>query len=159
MKLPLWTPGLRVLSVRQPFASAILIGGKDVENRPQPAPAAPFWCVVHAGLQWYGKSQRAPAVRAVLRDVRYLWPEAPEPSGFERGAALGIVYVSGSYLHESIGPDDRSLWASGPHCWRLSYPIVFRAPVPCAGKLGLFAPPIAVSQVAQEAYAGAGGRL
>ena len=41
----------RALTLRQPWAWAVVFGGKDVENRTW-KPRKPFTLLVHAGIAW-----------------------------------------------------------------------------------------------------------
>ena len=155
---------LRVLSVRQPFASAILHGGKNVENRktaPQIAgvvkgdPWVPRWVVLHAGAAWYD----APGVSLAetLRSVRSRWPTMPPREEFLHGHALGIVRIVRVLYPQTRASDWRdpilqgNPWAHGPVCWILDHPLPFPEPVRCKGRLGLFHPNAAVRAAGERA--------
>jgi hypothetical protein len=132
------------LTIFQPWASAIIDGHKDVENRgwpfPYPAPAA---IAVHAG--------REAATPAQLLE---LWPGSrthPQPDrdtvrALPRGAYLGTVVVTGSHPADDCAtPSGRrcSRWAyrfSGGHHWTLTDPRPLPLPLPAAGRLRVFQP-------------------
>lgn len=113
---------MRALSIRQPWASAILNAGKSVENR--------TWSTSHRGEL---------LIHAGLRD---------DPAGFERLAELGVAVpddlprggVIGRVQLVDVVTDSLSPWAI-PGCWHWIFedpePLPF---VPLRGQLGLFDP-------------------
>jgi len=111
------------LSVRQPWASAIISLGKDVENRRKPCPAR--WIgkrvFIHAGqtVDMHGLSE--------LRETH----NVPE---ILTGGIIGSVMVTGC-VTESESP-----WFSGPYGWTLAdpKPLPFH---PCRGWLHIFEVP------------------
>jgi hypothetical protein len=111
-----------VLTVRQPWASAIFVGGKDVENRKQRTHfRGRLW--IHAGLH---ASRREPDRWAERRGI---WlPEEPLP----RGVILGCVQLV-DCVEESNSP-----WAiPGNFYWLLRKPMLLKRPVPHTGSLGI----------------------
>ncbi len=129
---------LKVLTVRQPFASLIMAGIKTTENR--------TWrtnyrgrLVIHAGA----RDDR----QAVLRHAHLLGGHRTtregdcEPSQahraplpyLPRGALLGTVELIDCVR------DSESEWAiAGNWHWLLADPRPFNAPIPAKGKLGLW---------------------
>jgi ASCH domain len=107
---------MHALSIRQPYASAILRGLKRTEYRSWPTTfRGPL--VVHASL-----------TRSSLSDL----PDYPElrAEDLRFGALLGIVDVVDCV--QADGPD-------GPeYHWHLRDPRPFREPVPFKGRLGLW---------------------
>ena len=123
-------PGPRVLSVRQPWAWAIVSGLKPVENR--------SWStryrgrlLIHAGtaidpygIQWFVKQ------RISL------------PSPLPRGAIVGscdLVAIVDRRLGKGYGK-----WFFGPIGWVVNNAHELAKPVAMKGALGLFRPPAAV---------------
>ena len=111
---------MKALSVRQPFAWAIIYGGKDVENR--------SWAtryrgpvLVHAGMRWHDVT---PAILARRMGIRI-------PDDLPRGGIVGLVEIVGC-VEASASP-----WFQGPYGFVLAHPrsLPFRA---LPGKLGLF---------------------
>jgi hypothetical protein len=103
-----------VLTVRQPWASAIFLAGKNVENRPRPTRyRGRLW--IHAGLF---KNRDEPDRWAVEQDI---WvPAEPLP----RGAILGCVE-----LVDCVDDYD-SPWAlPGYYHWVLRQPKLLVRPV------------------------------
>ncbi len=112
-----------VLTVRQPWASAIFVAGKDVENR--------SWSTEHRGRLWIhagSYAHRDEADRAAAE--RGLWvPEEPLP----RGVILGCVELV-DCVRESESP-----WAvPDMFHWLLRRPMLLERPVAHEGKPGLW---------------------
>lgn len=118
---------LRVLSVRQPWASAIIYGPKRIENRSKPLPETvagpsqqrrPFWVAISAGLELDEGAQETvngwrtsvPA-EDVLCDTSGAWPSAPpdvkNPRDYPRGAILGYARVLGQIVVPQPPPAPR----------------------------------------------------
>lgn len=114
---------MRVLSVRQPWAWAILYAGKDIENRSWSAnyrgPLA-----IHASMvmdppdEWH-----------LPRRVRQ-----PEHEDLALGAILGIVDLV------DVVESSRSKWFSGPYDWVLRNPRRLPRPLRAKGRLQLWSP-------------------
>ena len=131
---------LKALTIRQPWAWAVIYAGRDVENR--------RWQTAYRGpLLIHAAKQADPAAAA-----RLLWtmsdPEAfgqPRTAFEARGAIIGIAYLS------EILTDSPSQWAE-QRCyhWKLESPAPVDAPVPCQGRQRLWNPP----RAAVEAVAG-----
>lgn len=124
-------PEVKALTIRQPWAWAIIYAGKNVENRRwQTSFRGPL--LIHAA-----KTEDLAGV------TRLLWT-MPDPGAFRqprpafeaRGAVIGLAYLV------DIITDSSSRWAL-PHRfhWILETPVPVDPPVPCAGKPGLWAPP------------------
>jgi hypothetical protein len=111
-----------VLTVRQPWASAIFRAGKDVENRTRRTHyRGRLW--IHAGEF----KRRDEADRWASRRDRWL-PEEPLP----RGVILGCVELVDCVLSAD------SPWATrGDYHWILERPVLLRRPAPHKGQLGL----------------------
>ena len=112
---------MRALTIRQPWASLIICGEKDVENR--------TWTTryrgvlaIHAGHRFDQDLQ--PWQRSIVAKV----------DAFPRGAIIGVVELM------DIVRDSSSRWAE-PTCyhWVLANPRAIE-PVPVRGRLGLWVP-------------------
>ena len=117
----------RVLTIRQPWAWAIIYGGKDVENR--------SWSTRHRGpLLIHAGSAFEPLG---YESVQQLATQQPPPPGeLIHGAIIGVVElvdcVRGSH----------SKWAVAYQWhWCLRNPQPCDEPVPCPGQRGLWRPP------------------
>lgn len=115
---------VRVLSVKQPWAWALIYAGKDVENR--------TWktnyrgrLYIHASMQDddYGyefmKMHKIPAPL----DEPTQWPIA--------GAIIGHVTLT------EIITDSLSIWFAGPYGWQVKDPVPIE-PFYCKGALGVW---------------------
>ncbi|WP_375549477.1 hypothetical protein ABWI01_03540 [Oceanicaulis alexandrii] len=117
------------LSVRQPWAWAILYAGKDIENR-SVASARGMRnerIAVHAAkgmTQWEYKTARD--LMATLGII------TPPPARLIRGAIVGTVDVTGQ-TYEGVSP-----WFFGPVGLRLEDPEPLQKPIPAKGALGYF---------------------
>jgi hypothetical protein len=117
---------LRALSVKQPWAHAIVHLGKDVENRTR--------CNSHRGLLLiHASASMTPDYYAEaggfidrVRSRLGIIPRLPRPSLIERGGIVGIVEVV-DCVHESSSP-----WWMGPRglVLRNARPLPF---IPCKG--------------------------
>jgi hypothetical protein len=116
------------LTVWQPWASAIIFGSKDIENRtwtpPKRVIGRRIW--IHAG-------KRLDSEDAIefCADNGYDWHEHEEHHIF--GAIIGSVAVEGW----TSSPKENSPWFVGPIGWRLTRPIP-QPPVYCRGAQGLW---------------------
>lgn len=119
------------ISVRQPWAWAIIHAGKDVENRS------------FASLRFMRLSGiRALAIHAAQGMTRDEYDDAhdfmaslgvvcPSAAKLTRGAIIGSVTVDG------VTSKSTSRWFFGPGAIRMSAPTPIE-PIHCAGALGLF---------------------
>lgn len=110
------------LTIRQPWASLIVDGVKDVENR--------TWRTRYRGLMLVhaGSGRDAEGIRTYGHLVKDLTP----------GAILGLVHL------DDIVENDPSPWAlPGNLHWKLSRAERFDEPKFCSGKLGLWRPSLA----------------
>lgn len=161
---------MRALTVQQPWAWAIVHGGKDVENRTQAwsyrGPLA-----IHAGARWSGRGGRSGLVWDALKD-RYGWPTGPVTArddhrpGFDAirplGAIIGVVDLVDVHTADWC-------WEPEGHCSAWAEPsyvehdgverhdvvhLVLEHPRPvepirCKGRLGLWTPPVEVLEQLQ----------
>ena len=120
----------RVLTVRQPWARAIVQGGKDVENRSWPTThRGPL--LIHAGNA-FERDGYATVTRLAARPP----PKAEE---FVHGAIIGVVD-----LVDCLQDSDSEWAVPGQWHWCLRNSQTVE-PVPCSGKLGLWRPPPGMS--------------
>jgi len=132
-------PIMRCLSVRQPWAWAIIHGGKDIENR--------NWKTDYRGLVAIHAGKAFDMNRSEWHDFstgQYgdFWHQMAR--GYNKqpdhvlGAIIGVVEVVGctpSYACDSP-------WKAGDDpdyfCWNLANPTALKEPIPLKGQLGLF---------------------
>ena len=140
---------IRALTVRQPWAEAIVDGHKPTENRSQGFPKTfRGILLIHAGKGWSVRGQRSPLIRNVY-DVEH----RVAPATFDamaRGAVIGLVYVpeihpaSGCcapWGEETYAPSNPELRPPGrvTHL-TLEHPVRLPRPIPATGRLGLWIP-------------------
>jgi hypothetical protein len=114
---------MKTLSIRQPWATAILRLGKDVENR--------RWSTSFRGriLIHASKQIDLDACRQLNID----------PSTLQTASILGSVEIIDCIRNSS------SSWAEPNSChWILARPEEFKNPIPCAGQSGLWEFPLAL---------------
>jgi len=126
---------MRALSIRQPWAWAILHAGKDVENRSWHNKHTVGTIAVHASM---GLDPLEKLPRGVRR-----------PSGDElvRGAIVGVVDVV------EVVENCRSRWFKGPLGWVLRNPRPLQRPVRCKGGLGLWEVPARLARAIEREVA------
>jgi hypothetical protein len=134
---------MRVLTVRQPWAWAIIHGGKDVENRvrslgPYRGPVA-----IHAAMR---DADLAPYALNVGWQVWWNNEQANgrDPGG-QRGHVIGVVDLVGEHREQDCagyyGNDHCTPWAmSGHRHLELANPRPLPRPIPATGRLGLWRP-------------------
>lgn len=119
------------LSVRQPWAWAIIYAGKDIENR--------SWQATNYGLVVRGR-KAIHAAKGMTRDEyddastfirRDMGLKCPDPADLARGAIIGSVDVV------DVVKESDSKWFFGPRGLVLRDPHPCD-PIPCRGALGYF---------------------
>lgn len=119
---------IRALTIRQPWATLIIAGIKDVENR--------SWSTRYRGplaVHAAANPDRQPAATAARA-------HAPDGTEFPPRLVLGVVQLV------DVVSDSTSMWAAdGLYHWVLADPVRFDTPVTAFGRLGLwpFSPTVA----------------
>lgn len=109
---------MKALTLSQPWAWAIIYGGKDIENR-----------------TWRTRYRGPLAINAGMARGRNITlpscvPKPPEELG--RGAIIGVVDLVDVVEHS------QSKWFGGPYGWVLRSPRPLTKPIPCRGRLGVW---------------------
>lgn len=136
-------PDLRVLTVRQPWASAIAAGVKLVENRTRSTRFRGL-LAIHAGLQAdlaaFGarppyRTERPEHLIEYMRSR----PESERQSEMPRGAVLAVCRLSDAHLSLECSGECGPWGELGPEVWhwRLSGVVRLAEPVAYRGALGL----------------------
>lgn len=119
------------LSVRQPWAWAIIHGGKDVENRT--SKAISFMNPMFGGRAIHAaKGMTRDEYESAHAFMASLGVRCPPPADLPRGGIIGCVYVQG------VVKESSSYWFFGPRGLVLADPRP-HAFVPAIGALGYFA--------------------
>jgi hypothetical protein len=117
------------LSVRQPWAWAIIHAGKDVENRSR---AAERWACTGRVAIHAAKGMTQAEYYEAASFMASIGVTCPPPAELVRGAVIGAVTI------RAISGDDwGSPWAFGPCHLHLEKPEPID-PIPARGALGLF---------------------
>lgn len=113
----------RALSIRQPWAWAIINAGKDIENR--------TWATNYRGPVFIHASRKLDADAAYYTDPRFKLKGCPYPHLFSTGGIIGIVDIV-DCVQKHISP-----WFDGPYGFVLANPRVVDY-TPCPGRLSIF---------------------
>jgi len=125
---------MKAISIRQPWAWAILHGGKSVENRDWVLPRQfqDTWLWLHCGKR---------VERAAWYDIReIIGADPPQTADMPTGAVIGVVRFSHSFVTGEPDPMDTSPWYQGGVGWVVSGAYALSTPVPCKGRLKLWEP-------------------
>jgi hypothetical protein len=112
---------MKALSVRQPWAWAIMHAGKDIENR-----------------TWKTNMRGVIAIHAPAKIIDEVdWPRGarkPKSANLIVSAIIGVVEIV------DVVEKHRSKWFEGPpyYGWVLANPRRLKKPIPCKGSLGLW---------------------
>ena len=151
---------MKAISVRQPWASLIVNGVKDIENRTWKCPEKYIGqrVLIHASMGWnkdLAEICLGDLVKRHLENLRLIHRYDDEETGykgysfsFPHGAIIGSVKIVDCVVNHS------SIWAESSkqveidkliveqekpiYNWVLANPILFEQPIPCKGRLGFF---------------------
>ena len=150
---------LLAISIRQPWAWAILKGWKKVENRTwkPPAKAVGSRVLVHAGatkemsgcmggvktvIAKYHADEIEQEVKnlgffsdSLEEEIDYLY-DTDRNTSASRGRIIGAVTITGYREAGYLGDG----WEEGPVVWELEEPEIFDSPIAVTGTLGFFSP-------------------
>jgi len=141
---------MKALTLRQPWASAVMYGPKDWENRVwvpgwmidalnKGYPPPRVWIGLHAGKAWACAKRE---LDEELEDLRFDWPAAPPAPDYPLGCLLGAVEIVGAVRCPALGqllpwqirqPAGRPSW-----CWKIGNVAPLPEPIPMAGRQGLW---------------------
>ena len=134
------TETIKCLSIRQPWATWIMLGKKNIETRSwKCSHTGPL--LIHAGLN--DSAMRSRECRNIMLDYGLVHESYPV------GVILGAVTMKGCYPVSAYLPNLRKRelemgdYSAGRYGWLLEVKNVFKSPVKYTGKLGLFDVPVA----------------
>jgi hypothetical protein len=147
MKLKPKLETVRVLSVRQPWASLIVVGDKDIENRSWVTPyRGPLY--IHAGLRFDKEGWEDLRENADFYFGMPIEEALPLPGDFVRGAIIGRVVLKDIIEFDSAHPENMSAWHyEGQYGWVLENPEQFAEPIFMNGRLGVFSAEIDTASI------------
>lgn len=142
---------MKALSIRQPWAWAILHAGKTIENRD--------WHCSYRGLVWIHASKwwRPREVREVIEeDILEIAQEEGRVLGLSAAEIFGQVSqqlggIVGRARIVDCVHESRSPWFMGGHGLLLADDVALPSVIPCKGALGFFSIPPDVEQAALAA--------
>lgn len=121
---------MRAITIRQPWAWAIVWGTKDIENRTQPWP----WNCHHGPVAIHAATGCTRAEYAEARDYcLHLGLDVPPLAELPRGAVVGMAQL------EQVVTATDSPWFNGPYGLVLTGRRALSHPIPAKGALGLWA--------------------
>lgn len=133
-------PTVKALTIRQPWAWAVVYAGKDVENR--------RWQTFYRGpLLIHAAKENDPAgIASVLWTMADPGAFGQPRSGFEaRGAIIGMAYLADILI------DSASRWAQPNRFhWLLEFPAPVDPPIGCSGMPRLWTPPRAAIEAVAD---------
>lgn len=157
---------MRILTVRQPWAWAIIHGGKNIENRSRNIAGTYRGPVaIHAGLAFDNHAADTSPFTQAWHEV---WPtKSPStcsPRIVPQGAIIGVVDLVDVHLSDCLrftegGPMGLHLYCTPwgvatHHHLVLNNPRALATPIPVKGKLGLWRPDPALAAQIEAALAG-----
>lgn len=146
---------MKALTLIQPWATAIMTLGKDVENRPW-APSEKVLPIggrfaIHAGVKLDQHS-----LESLLEYA--LWPHDKPTTGLPKGALLGTVELAAVVEAPATGTSRVCIWGDeeigalarespwhaplARYHWCIREPRLLTTPIPCKGALGLWRVPV-----------------
>lgn len=139
---------LWALTVRQPWAWALVEGHKRVENRswaPGPGTLKPGdRFVIHAGMKDFTDADaaqvRSSVARSRGRDVELGIGGVSLPAKLPRGALVGLVTFVGVVASRAQLEPGQTVWWVGPKAWLVSNPRPLQ-PISASGAQGLWEVP------------------
>lgn len=132
---------MKAISIRPPWAWAILHAGKDIENRTWKTKIRGT-IAVHAS-----QTMSRPYYEASLKEIKKIAPDVHVPTydAMVRGAIIGIVEVVGCEEHT------KSKWQVRDHYgFLLANPRVLQKAIPCNGRLSFWDVPDALARLILE---------
>lgn len=130
---------MKALSIRQPWAWAVLHAGKRVENRDWPT-AFRGRVLLHAS-KGCTRGEYEEAAWAISGDARVKVPPLVE---LPRGAIVGAATI-----YDCVSASD-SPWFCGPFGFLLSHVVALPEPIPCKGALGFWDVPNTVEELVRR---------
>jgi hypothetical protein len=123
----------RAISLRQPWAWAVIHAGKDVENRSETAIRAYRPAIGHRVMIHASKGMTRVEYERAAEFMASIGVECPAPDELQFRGVIGSALVT------DIVGRHRSPWFHGPHALALAEPRPERFR-PARGQVGLFTP-------------------
>jgi len=127
-------PSVPILTVLQPYASALVIGPKPGENRGwKPHTIRGGLLLIHAAVRMYpGVTRGDFALPLPGAGGKAMWPECPRFEKLPMGGIIGAVRISEFRpVPSDLYPEDP--WLCGPWAWMVGARLPLLKPVRCKG--------------------------
>jgi len=141
---------MKTITIKQPFASLIVEGIKDIENRTRKCPSQYIGhrVLIHAQTGTQLSSQSFLSAERLIKAKKDLDKNAKFDNLFLKGAIIGSVEILGCVInHESIWAEKTPYLHLGKltiecqepiYNWTLANPIKFTKPIFVMGRLGFW---------------------
>ena len=139
---------MKAITIKQPWASLIAWGVKDVENR--------TWrtnfrgrVLIHAGAQWY-QNKNKPSTILLTEEQRCLMPDRRHISAMFYND-LPLSAIIGEVEIVDCVKNYPSVWAIDGHWhWVLKNAVLYPEPIPSKGALSFWTPSNDVLKIVKE---------
>lgn len=115
---------IRVISIKQPWASLIVMGIKDIENRSWKMKVnediCKNWLLVHASKR-YG----------IMKDIKSKIREElnrHECKDFPKSSIIGLMHIN-RIEEKGVKDEKTNIWEIGPNCWYIDAVLNFKNPI------------------------------
>jgi hypothetical protein len=135
---------MRALTVRQPWASLIIRGGKDIENRDWPTTQRGI-VAIHSSAKLH-RSDMEDACDFMRSFIPRFSAERFRADNVPPGVILGTVEIVGCVLAST------SPWFCGGYGFVLRNATAFAKPIPCRGALGFWEVPTNLMELMRSEY-------
>ncbi len=137
---------MKVISLTQPYADLVVRQFKRWETR--------SWKTSYSGRLYIHASKRFPRdCKRLLEEEPFLSSLNTPPDEMTTGAIIGGVDLKTCWPTQGmvVSPMERSFGDFGPDRFAWEFENAFRfQPIPCRGMLGLWTPPVEVSELIME---------
>lgn len=139
----------KAISIKQPWASMICMGLKDVENR--------TWLTHYRGRIFIHASQKADA-RFKQASANRIFTAAqqvviPKKDGLLCIPSLAFSSIIGEAVITDCVQNSKSIWAElGLYHWVIERPVLYDMPVRCNGSLSFWLPPLFEASAGHATY-------
>jgi len=135
---------MKALTIKQPWASLIAWGVKDIENRDWPTKQRGT-LAIHSSARMAEEDMLA-ACDMMRGFVPKFSARIFRTETFPIGSILGVVDIVGCVTSSN------SPWFVGSHGFALKNAVKFKTPIPCKGALGFWEVPEGIISLARDEY-------
>ena len=127
---------IKAISIRQPWASLIVEGYKNIENRtwPKENKEVNKWFFIHSCAKQKKPFFVNDKIKPEIKKLINLFKQEELPYS----SIIGIMFVKNFEIN---CVDKKYFWGNGPTCWHISKVIKFDNPIKTKGQLRFWEPP------------------